>query len=92
MAWNAAVVVNCEPQEEVDHFWEKLPAGGKKDRCGWLKDKFRLSWRIVPAALARLMSDPNAQKRNRVVHALLQTDKLDISALERVYNAELASD
>ncbi|MGH9686467.1 MAG: VOC family protein [Candidatus Acidiferrales bacterium] len=85
-------IVNCESQEEVDHFWEKLSAGGKKDRCGWLKDKFGLSWQIVPTALARLMSDPNPQKRNRVMHALLQMDKLDISALECAYNAETASD
>ncbi|MGH9740496.1 MAG: VOC family protein [Candidatus Acidiferrales bacterium] len=85
-------VANCESQEEVGQLWEKLSAGGKKDRCGWLKDKFGLSWQIVPTTLARLMSDPNPQKRSRVMQALLQMDKLDISALERAYYAEPASD
>jgi predicted 3-demethylubiquinone-9 3-methyltransferase (glyoxalase superfamily) len=79
-------VVNCESQEEVDHFWEKLSDGGRKDRCGWLKDKFGVSWQIVPTALAKLMSDPDPQKRNRVMQALLQMDKLDINALRRASN------
>jgi predicted 3-demethylubiquinone-9 3-methyltransferase (glyoxalase superfamily) len=81
-------VVNCETQEEVDHFWEKLSAGGRKDRCGWLKDKFGVSWQIVPTALARLMSDPHPQKTNRVMQALLQMDKIDIGALQRAYEAK----
>jgi predicted 3-demethylubiquinone-9 3-methyltransferase (glyoxalase superfamily) len=81
-------VVNCDSQEEVDHFWEKLSAGGRKDRCGWLKDKFGVSWQIVPTALAKLMSDPDPKKRNRVMHALLQMDKLDIGALERASRVE----
>ena len=76
-------VVNCESQEEVDHFWEKLSAGGHPHRCGWLKDKFGISWQIVPTALAKLMSSPDPQKRNRVMQALLKMDKLDIGALER---------
>lgn len=83
--FNEAVsfVVNCESQEEVDYYWEKLSAGGQPHRCGWLKDKFGLSWQIVPTALADLMSDPDPQKRNRVMQALLQMIKLDIDALER---------
>lgn len=84
-------VVNCETQDEVDDYWEKLSSGGRKHRCGWLYDKFGLSWQIVPTALTRLMSDPDAQKRNRVMQALLQMDKLDISALESAYRAETAS-
>lgn len=80
-------VVNCETQEEVDHYWDKLSAGGRPDRCGWLKDKFGVSWQIVPTALAKLMSDPDPQKRNRVMQALLKMDKLDIAALQRAYNS-----
>lgn len=75
-------VVNCESQEEVDYYWEKLSAGGASHRCGWLKDKFGLSWQIVPTALAKLMSDPDPQRRNRVMQALLKMDKLDIAALQ----------
>ena len=75
-------VVNCESQEEVDHYWEKLSAGGAPHRCGWLKDKFGLSWQIVPTALAKLMSDSDPQKRNRVMQALLKMDKLDIAVLQ----------
>jgi predicted 3-demethylubiquinone-9 3-methyltransferase (glyoxalase superfamily) len=78
-------VVNCETQEEVDHYWEKLSAGGKKDRCGWLKDQFGLSWQIVPTVLAKLMSDPDRERTNRVMQAVLQMDKLDIATLQRAY-------
>jgi predicted 3-demethylubiquinone-9 3-methyltransferase (glyoxalase superfamily) len=67
---------------EVDELWEKLSAGGKKDRCGWLKDKFGLSWQIVPTRFGELMSDPDPKKANRVMQAMLQMDKLDIAALE----------
>jgi predicted 3-demethylubiquinone-9 3-methyltransferase (glyoxalase superfamily) len=80
-------VVNCETQDEVDHFWEKLSAGGRTDRCGWLQDKFGVSWQIVPTALAKLMSDPDPRRRNRVMQALLQMDKLNIAALERAYRS-----
>lgn len=78
-------VVNCETQGEIDHYWESLSAGGKKDRCGWLKDKFGVSWQIVPAALAKLMSDPDSQRTNRVMQAVLQMNKIDIAALQRAY-------
>lgn len=79
-------LVGCETQEEVDEFWEKLSAGGRKDRCGWLHDKFGLSWQIVPTILGKLMSDPDREKSNRVVQAMLQMDKLDISKLQQAYN------
>ena len=77
-----SLLVNCETQVEVDELWEKLSAGGKKDRCGWLKDKFGLSWQIVPTRFGELMSDPDPKKANRVMQAMLQMDKLDIAALE----------
>src|ERR1051326_7449026 len=73
-------VVNCESQQEVDELWEKLSAGGKKDRCGWLQDKFGLSWQIIPSALRRLLSD--SARSQRVMQAMLQMDKIDIKQLE----------
>ena len=74
-------VVNCETQNEIDEYWNKLTSGGgKESECGWLKDKFGFSWQIVPTALGKLMSDP--QKANRVMQALLQMKKLDIAKLE----------
>ena len=81
--------VNCETQEEVDYYWEKLSAGGdeKAQQCGWLKDKFGLSWQIVPTALAELMQDKDAAKSGRVMAALMQMKKLDINGLKKAYNA-----
>ncbi len=81
-------VVNCETQEEVDDLWEKLSAGGQKSRCGWLKDKFGLSWQIVPTALPRLMSDPDPAKAKRVAMAMMNMDKIDIAGLQAAYDAE----
>lgn len=78
-----SLMVNCDTQEEVDHFWEKLSEGGRKDRCGWLQDKYGLSWQIVPTALSRLMSTPDRDKANRVMQAMLKMNKLDIDTLER---------
>jgi predicted 3-demethylubiquinone-9 3-methyltransferase (glyoxalase superfamily) len=77
-----SLLVNCETQAEVDELWKKLSAGGKKDRCGWLTDKYGLSWQIVPTKLTQLMGDPDAKKATRVMQAMLQMDKLDISWLE----------
>ena len=79
-------VVSCETQDEVDAFWEKLSEGGAKGQCGWLKDKFGLSWQIVPTALGELMSDPDPEKSKRVMTAMLQMKKLDISGLKRAYD------
>lgn len=76
-------VVNCETQDEVDIYWEKLSAGGTESRCGWLKDQFGLSWQIVPAALPELLSDPDPEKSQRVMKAMLAMKKLDIGALKR---------
>src|SRR5260370_10173944 len=78
--------VNCETQEEVDELWEKLSEGGKKERCGWLKDKYGLSWQIVPTTLGKLLSDPDPQKSNRVMRAILQMDKLYLARLQQSYH------
>jgi predicted 3-demethylubiquinone-9 3-methyltransferase (glyoxalase superfamily) len=79
-------VVDCETQEEVDALWEKLSAGGRKDRCGWLQDQFGVSWQIVPTAMAKLMSDPDREKTSRVMKAMLQMDKLDVQRLQQAYD------
>ena len=73
--------VNCDTQGEVDELWEKLSEGGKKERCGWLKDKYGLSWQVVPAILGKLLQDTDAEKSKRVLAAMLQMDKLDIEQL-----------
>jgi predicted 3-demethylubiquinone-9 3-methyltransferase (glyoxalase superfamily) len=73
--------VNCDTQQEVDELWDKLSAGGQKERCGWLKDKFGLSWQVVPSVLGKLLQDTDAAKRTRVMTAMLQMDKLDIEQL-----------
>ena len=78
-------VVNCDTQEEVDEFWEKLSAGGEQIQCGWLKDKYGLSWQIVPTVLGQLMQDKDPKKSERVMKALLQMKKLDIAGLKRAY-------
>jgi predicted 3-demethylubiquinone-9 3-methyltransferase (glyoxalase superfamily) len=75
-------VVNCETQEEVDYYWDKLSAGGRPDQCGWVTDKFGLSWQVVPTVLGRLMADKDAKKAQRVMQAMLQMKKLDIAKLE----------
>src|SRR4029077_19979440 len=80
--------VNCETQEEVDELWGKLSAGGKKNRCGWLQDKFGLSWQIIPTALGKLMSDPDPEKSKRVMKAMLQMDKIDIRGLQQAYESK----
>jgi predicted 3-demethylubiquinone-9 3-methyltransferase (glyoxalase superfamily) len=77
--------VNCETQEEVDELWEKLSEGGKTNRCGWLDDKFGVSWQIVPTALGELLQDKDAEKSKKVMVAMLQMDKLDIETLRRAY-------
>ncbi|HET9085968.1 MAG TPA: VOC family protein [Acidobacteriaceae bacterium] len=76
-------VVNCETQAEVDFFWEKLSEGGQKSRCGWLKDKYGVSWQIVPTALARLMETATHGRSKRIMHALMRMDKLDKQTLEQ---------
>ena len=75
--------VYCDTQEEIDELWEKLSAGGEKSRCGWLKDKYGLSWQIVPSVLSELMGGKDPEKSKRVIQALLQMDKLDIAKLKQ---------
>ncbi len=85
--------VCCETQEEVDYYWEKLSEGGdeKAQQCGWLKDKYGVSWQVVPAVLADLLNDPDAEKSQRVMKAMLQMRKFDIGALKQAYSGQAAS-
>ncbi|OIR07516.1 3-demethylubiquinone-9 3-methyltransferase [mine drainage metagenome] len=78
--------VNCETQDEVDELWEKLSAGGEKSRCGWLKDKFGLSWQIIPSILGKYLSDPDPVKSQNVMQAMLQMNKIIIKDLQDAYN------
>jgi len=79
-------VVNCETQKEVDYFWEKLSAGGEESRCGWLKDRFGLSWQVVPTVLTEMLQDKDVAKSQRVMKAMLQMDKIDIATLKQAYD------
>ena len=81
-------VVNCETQEEVDYFWEKLSEGGEKSRCGWLEDKFGLSWQVVPTVLVEMYQDKDPEKSQRVMKAMMQMDKLDINKLKQAYEGD----
>jgi predicted 3-demethylubiquinone-9 3-methyltransferase (glyoxalase superfamily) len=80
-----SLLVNCESQEEVDELWEKLSAGGEKGPCGWLKDKFGLSWQITPTRLEEMLQDDDADAANRAMEAMLQMSKIDIAALEKAF-------
>jgi len=79
-------VVNCKTQKEIDDLWIKLSHGGEEVECGWLKDKYGLSWQIVPAVLGELVSDPDPEKSESVMQALLRMKKLDIEGLKRAYD------
>lgn len=80
-----SLYVDCESQEEVDELWARLTAGGAPSQCGWLKDKFGLSWQIIPRVLIELMQDPDPQKSGRVMQAMLQMSKIDIARLKQAY-------
>jgi predicted 3-demethylubiquinone-9 3-methyltransferase (glyoxalase superfamily) len=82
--------INCETQEEVDHYWSKLTAGGdeKAQQCGWLKDRFGVSWQVVPRALPDMLMDPDTGKSARAMNAMLKMKKLDIAALRRAANGQ----
>ncbi len=80
-----SLFVSCVTQEEVDELWNKLSAGGEESQCGWLKDKFGLSWQIIPTALGELMGDPNPVKAQRVMQAMLQMGKIDIAKLREAH-------
>jgi predicted 3-demethylubiquinone-9 3-methyltransferase (glyoxalase superfamily) len=77
--------VHCETQAEIDYFWSRLSEGGEEGPCGWLKDKFGLSWQVVPTMLPQMLMDPDARKAGRVTKAFLQMKKFDISELQRAY-------
>ena len=81
-----SLYVDCETQEEVDQLWDKLSEGGRKDRCGWLQDKYGLSWQIIPRALQQLMSDPDPKKSSSVMQAMLQMDKIDVRKLQEAHH------
>jgi len=81
-----SLYVDCETQEEVDYYWEKLTEGGAESRCGWLKDKYGLSWQIIPKTLIKLMNDPDPVKSKNVVNAMLQMKKIIIADLQKAYD------
>ena len=82
--------MNCQTQEEIDELWEKLSEGGEKGQCGWLKDKYGLSWQIVPTMLGEMMQDQDPEKTNRVMGAILQMKKLDIKRLQQAFGRRKA--
>ncbi|MGZ6276563.1 MAG: VOC family protein [Syntrophales bacterium] len=81
-------VVDCKTQKEIDRLWEKLSEGGKKDRCGWLKDKYGVSWQIVPDVLGEMLQDKDPKKSRRVMEAILKVNKIDIATLKQAYEGE----
>ena len=86
---SVSFVINCETQKEVDYFWEKLTAdGGEESACGWLKDKFGLSWQVTPTVLIEMLHDKDPKKAERVMHAMLQMKKIDINKLKAAYGGE----
>jgi predicted 3-demethylubiquinone-9 3-methyltransferase (glyoxalase superfamily) len=83
-----SLLVNCESQDEVDQFWDALGEGGEPGACGWLKDRYGLSWQIVPTVLNELLADPDAEKAQRVMKSMLQMGKIDVAELQRAYAGE----
>jgi predicted 3-demethylubiquinone-9 3-methyltransferase (glyoxalase superfamily) len=81
-----SLVVNCENQTEIDHFWDKLSAGGEEVQCGWLKDRFGVSWQVVPTILIELLQDKDPERSRRVMAAMLKMKKLDVDALRKAYD------
>jgi predicted 3-demethylubiquinone-9 3-methyltransferase (glyoxalase superfamily) len=78
--------IQCQTQDEIDYYWEKLCDGGQEGPCGWLKDRFGLSWQVTPLVLGEMLSDPDEDKRRRVMEAFLQMKKLDLAAIEQAFN------
>jgi predicted 3-demethylubiquinone-9 3-methyltransferase (glyoxalase superfamily) len=85
-----SLIVDCETQPEVDELWEKLSANGEKGRCGWLKDKYGLSWQIIPKTLGRLLSDPDPERSKAVMQAMLKMNKIVIEDLKKAYEGKAA--
>jgi predicted 3-demethylubiquinone-9 3-methyltransferase (glyoxalase superfamily) len=84
-----SLVVNCETQEEVDHFWDKLSAGGQEVQCGWLKDRFGVSWQVVPTILVEMLQDKDPEKSRRVMAAMLEMKKIETKALRQAYEGRV---
>ncbi len=83
-----SLFINCETQEEVDDLWEKLSAGGRKGRCGWLTDKFGLCWQVIPSALGQMLGDKDPEKAKRVMQAMLHMTKIEIKGLQQAYDGK----
>src|SRR5260221_8858966 len=83
-----SLFVSCETQQEVDELWEQLSAGGAKSQCGWLKDKYGLSWQIIPTALGKLMNDPDHATAQRVMMDMLKMSKIDVAGLQKAYDGK----
>jgi predicted 3-demethylubiquinone-9 3-methyltransferase (glyoxalase superfamily) len=83
-----SLFVNCETQAEVDELWEKLSEGGEKSQCGWLKDRFGVSWQVIPSILGKMLNDKDPKKSQSVMKAMMRMSKIDISALKRAYEQE----
>ena len=83
-----SLLVHCESQDEVDQFWDALGEGGEPGPCGWIKDKYGLSWQIVPTALDEMLADPDPEKAQRVMKAMLQMGKIEVAKLQRAYDGE----
>jgi predicted 3-demethylubiquinone-9 3-methyltransferase (glyoxalase superfamily) len=81
-------LVSCESQEEIDHYWKKLSAGGTEIQCGWLKDRYGLAWQIVPAIFFKFVNDPDPEKSQRVMNAMMKMIKMDIEGLKRAYEGK----
>ena len=82
---SVSIMIHCETQEEIDHYWTKLTEGGEEQQCGWLKDKFGVSWQVVPVVLSKYLTDKDAQKRSRVTSAFLQMKRFDIEKIKQAY-------
>ena len=86
-----SLLVNCQTQEEVDELWDKLGAGGEPGPCGWLKDRYGLSWQVVPVAMGEMLSDPDPVKSQRVMAAMLKMGKIDVAELRRAYDSPVGA-
>jgi len=84
-----SLVVNCQTQEEVDHFWKNLSAGGQEVQCGWLKDRFGVSWQVVPTVLIEMLQDKDPEKSKRVMAAMLKMTKISIEGLKHAYEGRV---
>jgi predicted 3-demethylubiquinone-9 3-methyltransferase (glyoxalase superfamily) len=87
-----SLFVSCETQEEVDEYWERLSEGGEKGPCGWLTDKFGVSWQVIPRALGEMLNDEDPARANRVMNAMLQMSKIEIEELRKAYHSEAPSE